>query len=227
MLQLLVEDTFSISDIEFELNLFLPLYQYESELVTEDWTIDPKLLMAPKGSDNEYARKARQIIIDILDDNALPELHKIIKFMNDKYDRNYTLQSIRHGDVGIKQGQVSVSYYIEIGCNTANINCSNKLHNSLSSFKIRIANHISNQEKASFISRNNVKLFSEQVIGLYESLFIRYTNNIFTTYSQFLDNLSNYDSYIDTFNDIKTSDIDFIKSIAVQGEFPNFKGGFV
>ena len=41
------------------------------------------------------------------------------------------------------------------------------------------------------------------------------------------DNLSTYDSYIDTFNDIKTSDIDFVKSIAVQGEFPNFKGGFV
>ena len=225
----LVMETTEFNSFEFTLNFYVPLYCYSTEdnYVMEDWEINPNLFVAPKNANIEYLKQARQLINDILTINAIPELTKIVDYSNKKFHKDYQFGKPYYGNSGKQDNEVSVSYYINVSCTLNDINCSDTIKKSLSNFKIRIANHISPQEKSSIIKKDNVKLFSEQVIGLYESLFIRYTNNIFTTYSQFLDNLSNYDSYIDTFNDIKTADIDFIKSIAVQGEFPNFKGGFV
>ena len=219
MLKLICEDVENI--FIFEINI--PITIQEKELfVIESWQdelgIEDRYVSLPKKSTQFVMNQYSQTLNEIIETAVIPSLQKcLLSYDNFHIQPCNTGKLFYNGKCMKTKDTLSYSSYFTIYADTNFINCSSKVHESINTFKIRLANHISPIEKIILTGTDSIALFSQELIGLYEQKFIEYTNNILTAYDIFLRSLSNYTNAIETFEDIDVQDIKELKKFAVQG----------
>lgn len=215
MIKLLCEDL----ENNFEFDMVLPITIKVKELFyNEDWKINKDWFDLSSKASGPMMKDIRNLVDNYVETNTVPTLLNLLQ----KSEGAYTLiqdngKPFKHGKLSKENGVLSYACYFLITCNVSNIKCSQSVQDSIGSFKIRLANHISAQEQKSISDYGNTKLFVEDINDLYQKLFEDYTNNILTTYTNFLKTLSTYPNKIETFNDINPKDISKLKEISIQG----------
>ena len=225
------DDNFDIENMIFTINIYLPIFhtnEHEKEFViSEDWKIDRDMVIPNrKMSDGELDDMLQRLnrIITYHADNTINILVDAYNMANGMMYN--VLRVVQSNQNKITNNTQSYAHYVEVECDVSNIQCSEKVENSIKTFKIRIANHISKSEFKTLQNMDNVKIYHNQMLDLCEEQFSIYVTNILNGYGNFIDTLSNYPCEINKFSDIREQDISKLKQIAVQGRFEDYEKKF-
>ena len=207
-------DNDSIFEFDIDFNIEL------TDIVTEENKhLDRSFLYIKDKATNEEIEQANEVVGRVVKEFATPTLEKLSK----RYDLTIDFNKSRTGSSllsPLNHNELSFAYYFDVHINSPILNTSEKSENKLSTFSIRIANHISPSELIGINNMNNVKIFHNYMINMYESSLSKYVNNIFRSYETLLEHIESYPNLVDNFSDIKLSDIQAVKKYAVQGNFP-------
>ena len=220
-------NNFDIENMIFEINVWLPtLYSTETDKelsFSESWKLDRNLLIPDRKLDADGYDNMLRNVQTFVENNIPPTIRIVADDYNSKHNSTFMYVGEHKSKRNMISNKIqSFAYYVTMGCDVSDINCSDTIRNNISRFEIRIANHVSKDEFRTFETKNNARLYHNQMLDLCEEQFKAYVWNIFDRYYKFLIKLSDYE-YIDCFADIADSDVDIVKSIAFQGRFEEYE----
>ena len=199
---------------DFEIDMFLNMFHTIQEDISND-KLDSQILNIPKKIAFNDLLKANNNVKNIVENFATDTIKEIAEDYGCKILQTYTGKVCKTPD----NEELSFACYYNIKRLEPIDNVSEQVAKQISEFRIRIANHISSAELRTYYAMDNVKVFHEYMKDLYKSELELYTENIFTTMSDFISTIEDYPFVVNTFNDIDVEDIKKVKSIAIQGGF--------
>ena len=211
----IINQTTDSNSFVFEINLPL-LFFVKQMSFAENKKLSADIFYIPPKADTNRLLIATSEVSKIVEDFTKPTIEEIAK------THNFEIIKIYHGKQGKdynNKNMLSFAYYFNLYTNLSIPNLSSEMNKSLSTISIRLGNHINEKEYDNYKSRETVRTYHQQVLDLYESDLIRYTNNVFDAYDKFLYNLCNYSYDINSYADILSTDIDIVKAYAIQGTF--------
>lgn len=201
-------------DIEAGINLsYVTLNLPESWIDKDDFKLPHKIpLQGMREVTNQINIKIEKYVIPELE-NCLTNNNYTLITGQRKFDKygNGTICKVPGEDV------LSYACYFDIKPNDFNIDCSESVTSSIGTFIIRLANHISDSEYKTLANPNNVKFFVQNIDNLYAEKFIKCTENVLNSYTNFLNYLRNYDKRLEKFSDIPVKEVAKLKRIQKQG----------
>lgn len=202
------------NSFDFEISMFLNMFHTIQEDVSND-KLDSSILNIPKKLAFNDLINVNDKVRTVVENFATNTIKEIAEDYGCKILQTYTGKVCKSPN----NEELSFACYYNIKRLEPICNVSEQVARQISEFKIRIANHISSVELRTYYAMDNVKVFHEYMKDLYKSELELYTENIFTTMSDFVSVIEDYPFVVDTFNDIDIEDIKKVKSIAIQGGF--------
>lgn len=187
--------------------------------ISEDWNINSDDFKLPHKAPQSVLNEVKQQINKSIINYVVPDLQKTVKIYDYHINSDNMGNLFSTGRTVKCEGEDRLSYacYFLIEPNKFDIVCSESIQSAISTFKIRLGNHISKQELYSLTDTNNIKVFMQNIDNLYAEKFIKCTENVLNSYTNFLNYLRNYDKKLEKFSDIPAKEVAKLKRIQKQG----------
>lgn len=202
----------------FEFDIYIPICLFHNVIESTEDKLSSNILKIPKKLTQQELNEVSYKVQKIVDNFATDTIDKIAKEYGckllDGITTGSSLKSTRNKE------ELSFACYYKIQIPTPITNVSTNVQNKVSEFKIRIANHLSTKELRTLADIYNLKIFNQYMVDMYKPELEIYTANIMEAMTNFVDKIENYADFVETMSDIKMQDLQQVKDVAAQGDFP-------